>query len=108
MNVVTYRKYVVPAWTPVVNKHINHLFRNVYSGNGTWIINGHILVGWSWKNIFRPVIERPIALAKHECQIHLMCKVQHYKFRRHRRLASLIFVNNGVPIMLAEIVAEYV
>jgi hypothetical protein len=105
MNVVVYRKYVVHGWTPVLSENLDVVFRNVYSG--VWIMNGSILAGWSWKDVFRPTMCISIAQSKREYEDALVPALRDYRFRRDRRTVSLIFVNHGVPMYLAEIVAEY-
>lgn len=105
MNVLEYRKYVVNGWTPVLTDNLDMVFREAY--NGVWVMNGSILVGWSWKNLFMPSMSMSTSHCKRANQAELMIAVRHYQFRKYRRTASLIFVNRGVPMYLAETVAEY-
>lgn len=108
MNVVLYRKYVVCGWTPVLSSELSDVFRSVYDGERTWLFNGQILLGWTWKNMYRPVISTQLCNYKHIYQKEMMLRIKVIRFYRHRRLASLIFVNKGIPIILAENVAKYV
>ena len=108
MNVVLYRKYVVYGWTPVLSSELSDVFRSVYDAERVWLINGQILLGWVWKNMYRPVISTQLCDYKQICHNELMLRIKVLRFFKHRRLASLIFVNKGIPIILAENVAKYV
>ena len=68
MNVVLYRKYVVYGWTPVLSSELSDVFRSVYDAERVWLINGQILLGWVWKNMYRPVISTQLCDYKQICQ----------------------------------------